>query len=105
MSAPITPNPLALEESVERLREQERFAWFAAQVRMMRGRYTPDYLGDLFRKVPTWPGQREKAIVLLAMDASPEALEVLRSLPVAEHGRAMERLHAIALESATALAR
>lgn len=104
MSAPINHSKISTDDTcLERLREEERFAWFATQVRAMIGRHTPSYLAELFDRAPTWPGQREKVVVLLALDASPEALCVLAGLDVEPHGAGLQMLHQVAMQKVMAV--
>lgn len=106
MSAPVNQLNISTNDAcLERLREEERFAWFAGQVRSMIGRYSPTYLAELFERSPTWPGQREKVVVLLALDGSPEALCVLAGLDVKSYGSGLQMLHQVAMQKVIALPR
>jgi hypothetical protein len=81
-------------------RQFQRFRWFQGRMSRWIGYYDVDELADFAAHPPDWPGQREKAIVLLALTGTDAAIDVLESLDVSEDDpsfrlfREVARLHA-----------
>lgn len=89
-------SPGRLEES----RQQERFNWFVERLQPFIGRHAVTDLLETISAAPEWRGQREKAIVLLALDRSAVALAALRSLDTGAMPDSTKRLYAVALAEA-----
>lgn len=91
-----TRDALSADQLVE-AREWERFKWLADRVEPLRTRYGLDELAQLLATPPTMPGQHEKVVVLLALDASPRALELLEGLQADEIDADLSSLVGVAL--------
>jgi len=74
------PPQSTAETSYDQMRERQRFDWFARRLADSVGRHDVDYLTRNLMEPPFWPGQREKALVLLALDPRPEAATFLAEL-------------------------
>lgn len=75
-----------LEEAVARVRGRvastldviERFDWFAAQLEHQAQTYTLEQLEGYLHGEITWPAQREKVLVMLALHPGSGATEILQ---------------------------
>lgn len=82
------------------LREQERFEWFADRLEPWLEYYSLDQLRDFLQSDPFRPGQRKKAMVLLALSDNPEAVEELRDFDSSDEGEGFRLLHQVSLHRA-----
>ncbi|MFB6350183.1 MAG: hypothetical protein ABEN55_06950 [Bradymonadaceae bacterium] len=83
-----------------RSRQHERFNWFVDRLDRWVGYYDLGELRDFLHGETQWPGQREKALVLLALDETDEALEVLLEFDVEDEDPEFRQLYQIALRQA-----
>ena len=64
--------------ALEMMQQRERFNWFAQSLEDRVESYSFDeVLGLLHDPRPSWPAQREKALVLLALKGTVEAAEAI----------------------------
>lgn len=78
-------------------RERERFKWFARSLSGSVGKYDLDFLRACIEEPARYPGQREKAVVLLALDDRPAAGTVLGDVDAGRYGEDFERLYKVAV--------
>ena len=83
-----------------RSRQHERFNWFVDRLERWVGYYELSELRDFLLGNTQLPGQREKALVLLALTATDEALEILLDFDVEDETPAFRHLYQIALRQA-----
>lgn len=101
MTVSHTPDVLTTTSSPDtRAQQRQRFNWFAQKLERWVGYYDVDELLDFLHGNSEWPGQREKAIVLLALNGSGRALQTLRSLDLTGEDEAFRMLHEVALDFA-----
>ena len=90
---------------LEAIRQQERYKWFAERLTSRVDGYTVEQLLDKLGSDPVWPGQWEKAIVMLALKGSPEAAEALASIDTSETSDSFKSLYEYCLTRAVEAAR
>lgn len=82
------------------IRQQERFDWFAERLADRADTHTVEELVDKLGSAPLWPGQWEKAIVMLALKATPEAVRALIDVDVSEASDSFRSLYEYCLARA-----
>ena len=82
------------------MREWERFKWLARGLDHVGDSYHVAQLEALLHAAPHMPGQHEKVVVMLALQASPQALDVLESLDLTRYDHRFRALHGVALRYA-----
>jgi len=82
------------------IRQQERFNWFADRLADRIDAYTVDQLLEKLGSAPLWPGQWEKAVVMLALKADPEAVRALIDIDVSETSDSFKSLYEYCLAQA-----
>lgn len=81
-------------------RQFQRFRWFQTRMSRWIGYYDVEELREFAESPPDWPGQREKAIALLALTGGEDAVAALEAVDVSEDDppfqlfREVARLHA-----------
>jgi len=100
MRSPTPPEQPSTVGADSRIRQRQRFQWFAERLERWVGYYEVSELRRFVSGSAAWPGQREKALVLLAMTESEEAIRALRSIDLEGEEPAFEILYEIALEHA-----
>lgn len=64
--------------ALQMMQQRERFNWFARSLEDRMQTYSLNQLLDLLHDSrPSWPAQREKVLVLLALKGTVEAAEVI----------------------------
>ena len=82
------------------VRQHQRFNWFADKLERWVGYYDVEELAEFLDGDNDWPGQREKAVVLLALTGTDEATAALRSFDAAGESESLRMLREIALDHA-----
>jgi hypothetical protein len=82
------------------MRQRQRFEWFAERMSRWVGYYEVAELERFVSGSAAWPGQREKALVLLAMTDSEKARETLQRLDLDAEDDSFRALHEIAVQYA-----
>lgn len=100
MRSPTPPEQSSTAPSDSRMRQRQRFEWFSERMSRWVGYYEVEELERFVAGSAAWPGQREKALVLLAMTDSETALETLRSLDLEDDDESFRMLYEIAVEYA-----
>lgn len=100
MRSPTPPEESSTVSADSRARQRQRFEWFAERLDRWVGYYEISELKRFVSGSAAWPGQREKALVLLAKTNSDGALEALRDLDLDDEDAAFQKLHEIAVEYA-----
>lgn len=85
------------DEFLKLVRQRERYDWLADKVERWSGVYSVPELMAKIRETPTMPGQRQKALVALSLNADLSARAALEELDAARFGERFELLHQIAL--------
>ena len=83
----------AREQTFAQMRQKERFNWLAERMASRLEAHSVEELEALLDSDPVWPGQWEKAIVMLALKATPEAIFVLEHVDTAEASNSFRALH------------
>ncbi len=79
------------------LDEHERFQWFVQQLEPRRHEYDVEQLCHYLYAPLTWPAQRERVLVLLALHDDEEALDLLEHYDVPAGDASMSLFRAFAL--------
>lgn len=83
-------------------RQFQRFRWFQRRMSRWIGYYDVSELREFATYPPEWPGQREKAVALLALTGGDQAVDVLEGLDLSEDGPSFQLFREIALLHARA---
>ena len=89
------PGPIANVRNLEVIRQRERFSWFAKQLQSRTIATDVDILREHLVGLQSRPGQREKALVALALLGSVEAGEVIAGFDTGDDEELMT-FHSIA---------
>ena len=82
------PEPGALRSyRLEKIRQRERFKWLSESVSRRVDRIAVEELEGLLETPATWPGQHEKALVLLALKGTAEAGDALQRFDPGDDAR------------------
>lgn len=97
------PTPASTDTDIDApalTRERERFDWFARRLKRWIGYYSIDELKEFLTSPANRPGQRKKALVLLALSDDADALETLKAFEPSDESERLELLYRVALERA-----
>ena len=83
----------AREQSFAAMRQKERFNWLAERLIDRLEAHSARELEELLESEPHWPGQWEKACVMLALKATPEAIFVLEGVDTTEASNSFRALY------------
>lgn len=88
------------EPELEEIRQRERFKWFAERLEGRVDRHGVSELAGKLVGPVDWPGQREKALVLLALKGSLPALRTLEGLDLTDASESFRILYELCLDEA-----
>ena len=81
------------EQRLAEMRQQQRFDWFAARLAERADCYRVDELVEKLETKAVWPGQWEKAAVMLALKGTPEATGALEGLDTSQRSNSFRALY------------
>lgn len=81
------------EQSFAAMRQKERFNWLAERLTDRLQAHPVAELEELLDADPHWPGQWEKACVMLALKATPEAIFVLEQVDTTDVSNSFRSLY------------
>jgi hypothetical protein len=102
MSAILEPHiPTTTPDDAELTRQHQRFNWFAERMQRWLDHYGIEELTAFLEEATDRRGQREKALVLLALTDDDEARRILEDFDTSAEPRDFRLLHRVALQHAT----
>lgn len=102
MSAILEPHiPTTPPDDAELTRQRQRFNWFAERMQRWLDHYGIKELTSFLEEATDRRGQREKALVLLALTDDEEARQILEDFDTSAEPRDFRLLHRVALQHAT----
>lgn len=91
-TTPTAPEPDSL------VRQRQRFNWLAERLERWVGYYEVAELERFAEGSAAWPGQHEKALVLLVLTGTPEAKAAIAELDISDAPAPYQKLYQVALE-------
>lgn len=75
------------------IRQRERFKWFVERLASRVDRHSVSDLTKKLHSEPSWPGQWEKALVMLALKGTIEAIHAIESVDIADASQSFRSLY------------